>query len=197
MSSVVFIHGAYSTPLSFSYLCQDLRKQKNTVLVEYDSRERAEALLAKIRNTLVAIDGKIDIVGHSLGGVLAMVMCAYPEIKTKIEKMVTISSPLQGAEATKILKWMFPRENLFRTVHPTGPVISKLKDVALDHIQSIHIVTSGGMSPMMKEPNDGVVTVRSQLCSAIQGRFLRKEVNHFEVLLDPEVKKLLEDFLGG
>ena len=196
---VIFIHGAYSTGLSFTYLKQGLGENRPQSTWTYDWNDREEVLCEDLAYEICRVGGsdeasKVDLVGHSLGGVLAMALQSIPPVRSRTRKIVTLSSPLGGVEVARYLKWLYFREELFNTIHPGGKLANAIRNTNYDHVERMHIVTTGGESPVFKHPNDGVVSVASQMAKP-GGEVFKMDINHFEVLLNPGCKNLIAEFL--
>ena len=92
-----------------------------------------------------------------------------------------------------MLNMAFRSTPVFADINPLGITIRSVRrDEITVPIRSV-VTTSEG-SPLMHEPNDGVVTVASQTC--LEGPdYHRVDFNHFEVLLADPVIDLAHDFL--
>jgi len=204
MSSIIFVHGAYSTRTSFNYLKQPFENcGKHLIFHEYNCNDRVDDLLTDFWEEILNApkhpddgDRYVDIIGHSLGGVLATASCLSPTVGPRIRKVATIGSPLGGIEATQYLKWFMPREQLFKTVSPSGLLAKAIRnaDWHKNEVNRLHVITTEGHSPVINKPNDGVVSVDSQ--TAISSCMLYyAPVNHFEGLLSEQVSKKIEEFI--
>lgn len=203
MSSIIFVHGAYSTRTSFNYLKQPfLDSGKHLSFHEYDCNDHVDDLLSdfwqEIFNAPKHPDDKdryVDIVGHSLGGVLATASCLNFTIGPRLRKVVTIGSPLGGIESAQYLRWIMPKDQLLKTVSPTGKLAQAIRNAnwSKNEVKRLHIITTEGHSPIINKPNDGVVSVDSQ--TAIPGNKAIIPINHFEALLSEQVSKTVEDFI--
>ncbi|MUJ27832.1 acetyltransferase [Aliivibrio fischeri] len=103
MAHIVVLHGLYMHGLVMKPLASRLRRKGHTIqVISYNSVRINEALLFKrIRNCL-SETAKNVIVGHSLGGILAVhFVNSHNDKHTAIDSIVTIGSPLQGASIAK------------------------------------------------------------------------------------------------
>ncbi|MUJ19140.1 lipase family alpha/beta hydrolase [Aliivibrio fischeri] len=103
MAHIVVLHGLYMHGLVMKPLASRLRRKGHTIqVISYNSVRINEALLFKrIRNCLSETEKNV-IVGHSLGGILAVhFVNSHNDKHTPIDSIVTIGSPLQGASIAK------------------------------------------------------------------------------------------------
>jgi triacylglycerol esterase/lipase EstA (alpha/beta hydrolase family) len=190
--SVWFIHGANATPLSFAYLQMSLRKENvlenvEFVNVTYDCQEPISSTIEIIAKSLPE-DKPIFLVGHSLGGVLAVAVAQrvkHFELGKNIKGVITLSAPVGGSEGADYLQWLFPHYYLFKNISTKNRIISDIKSVGAV-VPTLSFITTSGNNPVYPEANDGVVTVTSQ--RALRGsKKLEVPYNHFEVLLSDNV----------
>lgn len=200
MKYVVYIHGASSTYNSFNFINDKLSREREDycpLFFEYDcSRD-----LQDITNDLLAYlpDGndEIILVGHSLGGVIATAVTYNNESispKKNIKKVVTISSPLAGSKAATYLRWLYPNYGLFNNVAVTNPIIMAIQSIGAI-VPTQCIISNGGTTPLIKEANDGVVSVASQGSLKHCKEHVNIKLNHFEVLLSSFVVQQIERFI--
>ncbi|MCE7536291.1 lipase family alpha/beta hydrolase [Aliivibrio fischeri] len=103
MAHIVVLHGLYMHGFVMKPLASRLRRKGHSVqVISYNSVRINEALLFKrIRNCLSETEKNV-IVGHSLGGILAVhFVNSHNDKHTAIDSIVTIGSPLQGASIAK------------------------------------------------------------------------------------------------
>lgn len=191
MKHIAYIHGLNSSPLSFSYISERLPEHK-PYLIRYKSYQRLGDSIAEVLSQLPQ-DEKLTLVGHSLGGVISVLIAANcPE---RIEKLVAISSPFKGSRAACTLRWIPGSMQIFDDLVPRGHFISQCRSLTLE-IPTLSLITTGGHLQTSPEANDGVVAVESQkgLCF---GKKIEINANHFEVLLSDRTVGILEDFIFG
>jgi len=147
------------------------RVQQNgleTALVGYWSMTltlcQATASVARqVERKIAGHDGPVHLVGHSLGGLIALrLKREYPHLK--IKRVVQLGSPNLGSPAAETLKdsglasWFF------------GPVLAELsEDLTLSDRRDPDVAAIAGVSSPMglakvlgvAEPNDGLVTANS------------------------------------
>jgi hypothetical protein len=91
------------------------------------------------------------------------------------------------------LQWLPGQIDVFKDITPTSDIIRFIAANKLRN-QLLSIITTGGSLPLSYEPNDSVVTVRSQRALPY-GRKVEVKATHFEVLLHDGVAKHLRAFI--
>ena len=174
---IYFVHGANSTKRSFEYLKSQLPGHE-FIDLEYAPHERPTAVVERVVET---VSEPAFVVGHSLGGVIAVAAAQRTEM---IEKVVTLASPLGGSEPATWMRWFWP-DRLYAEIHPYSPIMVDVRK---------HPVITPTLSIVTTD--DGVVSVPSQ--RALRGPiYVQIELNHFEVLLATEVPELINEFLDS
>jgi pimeloyl-ACP methyl ester carboxylesterase len=187
---IVYIHGLNQSSHSFNYIRAQL-PEHDCIAVNYASHQPLRDSMQEVRDKLPK--GKFSLVGHSLGGVLAILMAA--EHVDRCEKVVTISAPLAGSKAAAGLRWFPGHPKIVEDLTPTSPKIELISQLKL-HLPTLSIISTAGALPVAREPNDGIVTIESQKALPF-GKKLEVKANHFEVLMHEKTVKLLNDFLFG
>ena len=139
----------------------------------------------------------VDIVGHSLGGVLAL-QTLTRFATTKVRRIVCLGSPLVGSSAARTLgRWSGGRKLLGRTV----------KEAVLD--QPLHAVSGncqvgviGGTVGLglgmfvgkLQKPHDGMVTIKETQLPGITAHLVLP-VNHFGLIFSRAVVDQTDYFL--
>lgn len=188
---IVYIHGANASPRSFRYIQKnlpdhiplDISYNIDTPLIE-----NINTIENEIRSKVG--DAKFHFVCHSLGGVIAVGLHHKFE---NLDKTFSMSAPFGGSKFIEYLRWICPRYRLFADLKTSSPVIKAVQKTEIIK-PFIQVVTSGGANPLFGEPNDGTISVSSQL--ALKGPvYLHYELHHFEVLLSDDVITKIYDFL--
>lgn len=185
--SVWYLHGANATSRSFAWLKRELPSH-DAINIDYSSEIPMSVVLDEIEGRLRE-DEDASIIGHSLGGVLAV---ALAQRCPQVQRVVTISAPFGGSHIASVMRWLSPN-SFMNDIYPQSRLLTGIRTKALT-VPVFSIVTTGGRSPLIPEPNDGVVAVSSQ--RALNGpQYVVRDVNHFECLLDPETANLISEFL--
>jgi pimeloyl-ACP methyl ester carboxylesterase len=183
-----YIHGAASSPLSFNWIKERLPRH-DAVDISYGNKEPLADTIAYLRKKAKAEPRRINIIGHSLGGVIAAAIAQDEDCG--VNKIVTMSTPFGGSWAASVMRWFMPTQ-LFRDISQQSPVMSSLRDEPPE-VPILSFVTDSSLV-VLGERTDGVVTVSSQK-AMVGPKYVLIPTNHFEVLLNPEVISKTTDFI--
>ncbi len=190
LKEVWFLHGANATPASFNYIKESLRQDPEFdecifTDITYDCQENLVSVITVLALSAPS-DRQLYLVGHSLGGVLAVAISQrikHFEMPVTIRGIVTMSSPFGGSETADYLRWLYPHYHLFKSVSTQNRMILDLKAVGAV-VPTLSIVTTSGNNPLSSTANDGIVTIISQR-SLPNAKYIEVPHNHFEVLVSP------------
>lgn len=185
---IVYIHGFNSSARSFNYI-HGLLPDHEWSAINYKSHQHIEQSMADIVRQLPK--GKFSLVGHSLGGILAVLVAA--EHIDRVERVASISAPFGGSRAALALRWLPGHPKVMADITPTSAKIELLSQLKLQ-VPTLSIVSTGGSLPTAPEPNDSIVTVASQKALKF-GKKVEIKANHFEILMHEKTVKHLQDFL--
>ena len=173
---VVLLHGIGCTSRSMRTLERSLQQAGLTTLnLTYASRKKPLKLLADdIHPAIVefgeAIPGRLNFVGHSMGGLLARVYVANHR-PTRLGRVVMLGTPNGGSEVADLLK----RSSLYRSFYgPAGLQLTTQQDDTLALLPPVDyavgiVAGTCALDPIawrfvLPRPNDGRVSVaRSKL----------------------------------
>lgn len=197
---VWFIHGANATCESFNYLKKILEEDPefdncDMVNISYDCQEKLSDVV-KVLAVSAPKDKPLYIVGHSLGGVLAVAISQrikHFDLPVSIRGVITLASPFGGNESADYLRWLYPHYPLFKSVSTQNRLIVDLK-AAGAVVPTLSLVTTSGNNPLYPTANDGVVTVNSQRALP-KANYIEMQCNHFEVLLNDDAIEHIKLFL--
>jgi len=181
--TVVWIHGANQTSLSFNYLRAKTNFERE-YLIDYSSMNRFYYNLDKMIVELKDI-GPVFVVGHSLGGLYALHLTQHVEVVGG----VSISTPFRGSSTADWAKYMVPSYALFKDVGRQAPAVQDSFKIYLD-IPWTQIVSTTGSVPYHNGPNDGVVTIAS-MEHRQDMEFIRVEHTHYEVVCSDLVADII------
>lgn len=186
---LVYIHGASATSESFNYIRKQIKG--NELLINYDSRNGFERNLENMKETLSA-QKDMFFICHSLGGIYALHLTdAFPD---RVLGAVTLSTPYGGAETADVAKYFLPYSRLLKDIGPNSWAMRHASKVQILHPWT-NIVTTQGSAPWIPSPNDGVVTIASQKKRGDIMELIELDCNHYEVVLNDEVIKIIQNRL--
>jgi pimeloyl-ACP methyl ester carboxylesterase len=186
---LVYIHGASATSESFNYIRKQI--QGKELLINYDSRNGFEKNLENMKETLSA-QRDMFFICHSLGGIYALHLANA--FTNQVLGAVTLSTPYGGAETADVAKYFLPYSRLLKDIGPNSWAMRHAGSIQIPH-KWTNIVTTQGSAPWIPSPNDGVVTVASQRRREDIMELIELDCNHYEVVLNDNVVKLIKDRL--
>jgi pimeloyl-ACP methyl ester carboxylesterase len=188
MEKVFAIHGAYSSPTIFNFLKISIpRVQWKT----FDYQDKIEKISNICNEALDILEEDCHLIGHSLGGLIALWLAA----KRKVKSVTTIATPLNGIDINFVHQMLSP-SSFVREIASGGTFVSDIQLNDYSNIPVLHIVTTRGYNPFMLEPNDGVVTLRSQHAWNV-GTVVDLPLNHSECMLSPKVAENITNQIKG
>jgi len=152
----------------------------------------------RLRNRLDNIDADtIHLVGHSLGGVLALQMLnLFPT--DRVRRIVCLGSPLvDSSAARRLMRWNLGRKAIGRTLLD-GVLNQPL--VSVDGSREIGIIAGsvalglGAIVGKLESPHDGVVSVRETRLPGITDHLVLP-VNHVGLIFSSKVADQAAHFL--
>jgi alpha-beta hydrolase superfamily lysophospholipase len=182
---VWYIHGANSTPNSFNWIRSNL-PEHDIVPISYDHSVSIDIVIEDLVKRAQKETRPINIIAHSLGGVIAVRLAQ----EVAINKIVTLSSPFGGSNSANIIRWFAP-SHLMNDITPQNKNYLLLK-TNRPETPILSFVSSIGS--VLGEETDGVVSVSSQKALPY-ATYVDVKINHFEVLLSPEILGRVEAFL--
>lgn len=189
MKTIVWLHGFNSSHRSFNYLHSKL-PQHEIGVVSYNSHQPLRDSMLEVRGQLPK-RGQFSLVGHSLGGILAVLMAA--EHADRVERLVTISAPFGGSKTASLARWVPGHPAVLHDITPSAAKIELISQLKMQ-VPTLSIISTGGSLPITAEPNDSIVTVTSQKALKF-GKKVEVKANHFEILLHERTVKLIQDFV--
>lgn len=211
---VVLIHGAWSTSTGFNYIKEHLEANKwvsGITTVNYDARySTMNEIIANVEEILDSLDTPTVIVGHSLGGVIALAVANH----TKVVGVLTLAAPVGGIEINKWFRRMFDffaatRSPILADICSDSDFMTWLyHELEMINFEVNHgrsdkkldltmLIATQGYNPSIMEPSDGVLTILCQEDNIPQwAETIRVPVNHSEILQSPVSLQALEKLLS-
>lgn len=206
IKKIVYIHGAWSSSISFNYLKTNL-PHHNGLLVDYKTNKNlyfiSEDIKEKIKN--IFKNEKYSIIGHSLGGIIGHLIA---QSDYDCENLITLASPYGGSLFGSILLNNI-KDDFIQEI-PTNPleiIKSKLFDTCLlpnsnflkslkklEHCFHVSVIAEGGSFPIFTEKNDNVLTLSSQDKTNAEIKIYLKTTHH-EILLHKETLDIIKKYI--
>ena len=183
--NIISIHGAWSTPLTMKSLELQLPEYNWTQLSYAGINTSIPSVCDAVKSQAEKIDPtqKYHVVGHSLGGLMALYLADYPWV----ESITTISSPTGGLNydfvqlTISLFTSSFPRE---LTLYSSFIKELQAKDYTNKNVS--HVISTSGYNPLyFGTPNDGVITIYSQQRWTV-GPVVNVNASHIESLNHPD-----------
>lgn len=185
-ATVVWLHGANQSSLSFVYL-RHLCNFEKEILINYNSMDgfynNLEDIIYKVKRA-----GPVFLVGHSMGGLYSVHL---HKNCPNVIGAVTISTPFRGSSAADWARFIVPSYPLFKDVgRRSRPVL----EANAHHITVpwTQVVSTTGSVPYLKNPNDGVVTVAS-MRHRNDMSFIEVPHTHYEVMCSEQVSNIIKE----
>ena len=116
------------------------------------------------------------------------------EFPDQVLGAITLSTPYGGAEVADVAKYFLPYSRLLKDIGPNSWAMRYAGDIQVKQ-PWCNIVTTQGDSPWIPKPNDGVVTVASQKKRNDIMNLIELDCNHYEVVLNDQVIKIIQERL--
>ena len=184
--SVIWIHGANQSGLSFQYL-RSLTRFKNELVVEYDTSNKFKNNLEILAREIIQLRGPYFIIGHSMGGLYALHLTKYVDVVGA----VSISTPFAGSWTADWARFFVPAYQLFRDVGRRSIPIKEAEEIKIK-VDWTQIVSTKGNVPYHGGQNDGVCTIKS-MKSRKDMELIEVPHTHFEVMCSDLVVKIILD----
>jgi len=175
--TLVFVHGLAANRSGFLPLQTALRLtgHRRQVAVSYRSSGSIEALAIQLKRELDQRvgGGRIDLVAHSMGGLVARFYLQQLGGERRVDRLVTLGTPHHGTHAASFLP-----SALVRQLLPDGPFIRHLNALPPPERTRVTSIVAG--RDVLIQP------VESAACPFGEVRRL-DDLGHVELLFRPEV----------
>lgn len=194
---LVLIPGAYSSPIMWMYFKAEMPKDIESIYLDYNPELPLKDILDSFEKKLSNVTDDILVVGHSLGGVLAVLLA---ERCKQVKQVVTIAAPFGGV---LISRWMCyvsmmvtPFNKLWDNTHPDNKLLKEVRSNE-SIIPLLAYIIETQNSTMWFEPSDGVVTLYSQNALGDKKNITYKKVfcTHADAMMHPDIIKDISDLL--
>ena len=200
-SVIVVIHGLWMHGLELGILRNRLAQRTEWPAQTFSYRPVARALpenARRLRRRLDDIDADtVHLVGHSLGGVLALQMLnLFPT--DRVRRIVCLGSPLvDSSAARRLMRWSLGRKAIGRTMRDG---VLKQPLVSVDGSREIGVISGsvalglGAVFGKLEAPHDGVVSVCETRLPGVTDHIVLP-VNHIGLVFSSKVADQAANFL--
>jgi pimeloyl-ACP methyl ester carboxylesterase len=198
--NIFFIHGAWCTKSSFNYIIDSLYSSKkyskyinDTICFEYDNtRKSIRDIVSDARDMLYCFNRDTIVIGHSMGGLIALAL----EQEDPTKKVITIASPIAGLKVPRLSEFfLLYREpalndimyhssfmNVIHTRNYTKPICN--------------VIATRGFNPFIFEKSDGVISISSQTkWFPKNSKVVEIYSSHHEILQNEELIDIVKESL--
>ena len=198
--TVILVHGLWMTGAEMSFLKRRLRSEGLHVvqfqyrMVSKSLEHNCELLARFVREQQ---DQTVHLIGHSLGGVLALqTLKLYPDLP--VEKVICLGSPLVDSSAgRRFLRFTPGRAMLGKTLPEAvfeKPLVSWSGTQTVGVIAGTRSLGLGRIITQLPRPNDGMVSL-AETCLPGIADHLEMNVGHTALVLSAAVAKQVICFL--
>ncbi len=198
---VIFIHGLWMPGRESHWFRQRLQSQFgfNPALFSYRSRlETLESVVDALNRAIDDLHSEcVHIVGHSLGGVLAVKLFDQFPVQPQ-GRVVLLGSPVQGSAAARRLSAVQAGQRMLGTI--ANQELATMREPAWRQPRELGVIAGtrpvglGRVITRFNEANDGTVSVRETEIVGATDR-IQLPVSHFGMLLSARVVEQTARFL--
>jgi pimeloyl-ACP methyl ester carboxylesterase len=183
--TLIFVHGAFSTPLAFNYFKHHFRDHPQLSFT-YDWNTPTHKVGQDLYQFVVDCSSTQSVIlcGHSLGGNVALHSLPHFDQTTRVDMqhVFTYGSPFGGSHHAALIR-LFSPQPVFTHIRPLSADIVKLPEITRNRSNITSFITTRGPT---SNTSDGVVTVASQM-RLTTPQYIEVATNHMEVLMSDAV----------
>ena len=181
---VLTIHGAWSSSISFNHISSQIAADWQ----HFDYDHKSEGLRHIMQRARDSITQPSLLIGHSLGGIVALTMEDHPLVRG----IITLASPLTGLDLNLIQVYL-SRSGLISEITSRSHVI---RDMHRHEFTKpvLHLVANRGYNPFIYEHNDGVLPYKVQTGWTC-GELRDVSANHYEILQTSETLTHISEWI--
>lgn len=204
---IILVHGYYKDKRDMSTLEKNLKRLGNKVKsvelpLTFEDITYATSIFEEI--AVETIDGlkegeKINLVGHSTGGIVIRLFLSGTKYTDKIHRCVLIAVPNRGSKLADLAAKLFPKSvNTFRTLKSLK--CDNVRKLQLKHVDNVEVGAIAGnrgnllSNILLKDVNDGRVEINSAIYGELKD-FIVLPFNHNKIHHKFETAELVDIFL--
>ena len=165
------IHGAWSSDISFNHIASQIRADWQHFAYDHHT----EGLRHIIQRARESITEPCVLIGHSLGGMVALALEDSPHIRG----IITLASPLTGLDLNLVQVYL-SRSSLIGEITNRSHIVKDIQKHSYTK-PVLHLVANRGYNPFIYEQNDGVLPYKVQTGWSC-GPICEIAANHYEIL---------------
>jgi pimeloyl-ACP methyl ester carboxylesterase len=179
LPSIVLIHGAHQSNVTFEYLRHALPAFRY-INIEWSTVNGFENNLAEMKLALKDA-GPVYFIGHSMGSIYA----AYLSQHTDCIGGASVAAPWGGSKQADWVRYMMPSYPLYKEVGTKSPIILEAQRLLLPGRWTNYVSTEGNV-PGMGEQNDCVLTVSSMTARPeMHTKYIK--ATHYEIVMSTDL----------
>lgn len=175
--TLVFVHGLAANRSGFLPLQTALRLagHRRQIAVSYKSRGSIEALALRLKRELDQRvgGGRIDLIAHSMGGLVARFYLQQLGGERRVDRLITLGTPHRGTHAAS-----FVPSPLVRQLLPDGPFLRHLNALPAPERTRVTSIVAG--RDLLIQPVESAACPFGDVCRV-------EDAGHVELLFRSEV----------
>jgi len=180
LPSIVLIHGAHQSNVTFEYMRHALPGFKY-INIEWHTASGFELNLEEMKTALKDNPDPVYLIGHSMGSIYAAHLAEY----VNCIGGCAIAAPWGGSKQADWIRYMMPNYPLYKEVGTKSPIIHYARTVQLPGRWTNYVSTEGNV-PGMGGQNDCVLTLKSMTARKdLHTKFIK--ATHYEIVMSSEL----------